>query len=76
LDSVSMKPDTFFHDLVLPINAAKPIPERNRKAIKENLEILLHTFEHARELGMMDILLHINVLKLMYEKWSAGEQAK
>jgi hypothetical protein len=38
--------------------------------------LLLHTFEHARESGMISIVLHINTLQLMYQKWSAGEQTR
>jgi hypothetical protein len=40
------------------------------------MELLLHTFEHARESGMMSIVLHINTLQLMYQKWSAVEQTR
>jgi hypothetical protein len=38
--------------------------------------MLLHTFEHARESGMINTVLHINMLKLMYVKQPEWEQVE
>ncbi len=73
LDITSLKPDTFFHKLMKPINTAKAVPDKDWKALESHMELLLHTFQHARESGMMSIVLHINTLQLMYQKWPAGE---
>jgi hypothetical protein len=69
-------PNTFFHDLMLPVNTAKMVPEKDWKALEEYLELLLHILEHARESGMMPIILDINNLKVMYKKWLASEQTR
>ncbi len=54
----------------------RPLPDKDWKALEENLELLLHTFEHSRESGIMLTVLHVNTLQLMYQKWLAGKQAK
>lgn len=65
LDNAIIKQNAFFHGLMLPIINARPVPEKDWKVMEENLELLLHRFEHARELDIMDIVLHISTLKLM-----------
>jgi hypothetical protein len=45
-----LKPDTFFHELMQPITKVMPVPDKDWKVLEENLELLLHTFEHVREL--------------------------
>jgi hypothetical protein len=71
-----LKPDTFFHELMQPIAKAWPVPNKEWKALEKNLEPLLHPFKHTRESGMMPIVLHVNMLQMMYQKLPAGEQAK
>jgi hypothetical protein len=68
LDITFLKPDTFFHELMQPIAKARPVPDKDWKALEENLELLLHTFKHARESGMMPIVLHVHTLQMMYQK--------
>jgi hypothetical protein len=57
-----VRQDTFLHDLMQPVNTARAIPVRDWKALGLNLELLLHTLEHAKESGMMPVVLHINNL--------------
>jgi hypothetical protein len=59
-----------------PIAKSRPVLDKDWKALEENLELLLHTFKHAWESGMMSIVLHVNTLQMMYQKWPAGDQAK
>jgi len=48
LDNVIIKPDTFIH-VDATYHHTRPIPEKKWKAMKEDLELLLFTFEHVRE---------------------------
>jgi hypothetical protein len=41
---IYMRPDTFPHDLMLPVNTAKAV-------LEAHLDLLLHTFEYAKESG-------------------------
>ena len=38
--------------------------------------MLLHTFERAREAGMLDLVLHVQTLQPMFEKWPQSEQIR
>jgi hypothetical protein len=40
------------------------------------LDLLIRTFDVAKEAGMLPVMLHMNNLRPMYEKWLHGEQAK
>jgi hypothetical protein len=46
------------------------------KALEEYLDLLICTVDIAEEAGMLPIVLHMNNLRPMYEKWSHGVQAK
>ncbi len=48
------------------------MPDKDWKALEENLELRLH----SRESGIMLTVLQVNTLKLMYHKWLEGKQAK
>jgi hypothetical protein len=48
IDNVIIKPDTFFH-VDATCHHTRLIPKNKWKAVKEDLELLLHTFEHVRE---------------------------
>jgi hypothetical protein len=53
--STLSKPDTFFHDLMQLITKAKVVLDKDWKALESNMKLLLQTFEHASESGMMSI---------------------
>jgi len=76
LDTTFVKPNTFFHELMRPISMAKEVPEKDWKALEKNLKLLLCTFEQAREADMLGIVLHINTIQQMYEKWPYSEQVR
>ncbi len=40
------------------------------------MDLLICTVDIAEEAGMLPIVLHMNNLRPMYEKWSHGVQAK
>jgi len=74
LDTVFIKPSKFFHELMQPIVKAKVVQERNWKALEVNLELLQSTFEQAMEAGMLEVVLHVNTLRQMCEKWPYSER--
>jgi len=76
LDITYVRPNQYFADLMKPIVNAKELSERDYKGLERNLELLLHTFERAREDGMLDRVLHVNTLRQMYEKWPHDERVK
>ncbi len=41
-----------------------------------DLDLLLHTLEHAKELCVMPVVLHVNNLNQMYWKWPVSEQTR
>jgi hypothetical protein len=67
--------DVFLHDLMKPALAHKEIGEKNYRALEEYLDLLIRTFDIAEEAGMLPVVLHMNNLQPMYEKWPHGEQA-
>ena len=62
LDTAFVKLDIFLHELMQPVITAKMVPEKDWKAIEENFDLLLYTFNKAKEAGMMGIVLHPNTL--------------
>jgi len=76
LDITYVRPNQYFTDLMKPIVNARELSERDYKGLERNLELLLHTFERAREAGMLDIVLHVNTLQQMFEKWPQSEKVR
>jgi hypothetical protein len=76
LDRAYQRQDVFLHDLMKPVLAHKEIGEKNYRALEEYLDLLIRTFDMAEEAGMLPVVLHMNNLRPMYEKWPHGEQAK
>jgi hypothetical protein len=76
LDRAYQRQDVFLHDLMKPVFAHKEIGEKNYRALEEYLDLLIRTFDIAEEAGMLPVVLHMNNLRPMYEKWPHGEQAK
>jgi len=74
LNTVFIRPSKFLHELVQPIVKAKVVQERDWKALKANLELLQNTFEQAMEAVMLEIVLHVNTVRQIYEKWPYSER--
>jgi hypothetical protein len=70
-----MRKDVFLHDLMKPVLAHKEISEKKDRALEEYMDLLIRTFDIAEEAGMLPVVLHMNNLRPMYEKWLQGEQA-
>ncbi len=76
LDRAYQQQDVFLHDLMKLVFAHKEIGEKNYRALEEYLDLLIRTFDIAEEAGMLPVVLHMNNLRPMYEKWPHVEQAK
>ena len=76
LDTAFVKPNQFFNELMQPITTAKVVQERDWKALEKNMELLQHTFEQAREAGMLEIVLHVTTVDQMIKKWPYNEQVR
>ncbi len=76
LDRAYQQQDVFLHDLMKPVLAHKEISEKNYRALEEYLDLLIRTFDIAKEAGMLSVVLHMNNLRPMYEKWQHEEHAK
>ena len=76
MDISFVRPNQYFNDLMKPILNHRVLSERNYRGLEKYLELLLYTFEQAREAGMLDIVLHVNTLQQMYEKWPHDERVK
>jgi hypothetical protein len=76
LDRAYQQQYIFLHDLMKPVLAHKEIGKKNYRALEEYVDLLIRTFDIAEEAGMLPVVLHMNNLRPMYEKWSHGEQAK
>jgi hypothetical protein len=76
LNNAFVRPDTFLHYLIHPVSTARAVLERDWKALELHLDLLLHTLEHAKELGMMPVVLHVNNLKHVYGKWLVSEKTR
>ncbi len=76
LDRAYLHPDTFLHDLIKPVNAARDISDRIYQTLEEFLDLLIRTFDIAEDAGMLPIVLHQNNLQPIYERWPSGEQAR
>ncbi len=72
LDRAYQRQDVFLHDLMKPVLAHREITEKNYRALDEYLDLLIRT----EEAGMLSVVLHMNNLQPMYEKWPHGEQAR
>jgi len=59
-----------------PILNARALAEGDYKGLERQLELLVHTFEQAREAYMLDIVLHVNTLQQMFEKWPRSEKVR
>jgi hypothetical protein len=69
LDYAYLRMDTFLHDLMKPVNAVRDISDKNCRALEEYLDLLIRTFDIAKDATMLPIVLHQNNLLPMYEKW-------
>ena len=76
LDTAFVKPTQFFHELMQPITTAKVVQEGDWKALEMNMELLQHTFEQAREAGMLETALHVTTVDQMIRKWPFSEQVR
>jgi hypothetical protein len=76
LDRAYQRQDVFLHDLIKPVLAHQEITVKNYRALEEYLDLLIRTFDIAEEAGMLSVVLHMNNLRPMYEKWPHGEQAR
>jgi hypothetical protein len=56
--------------------AHKELGEKNYQGLEEYLDLLIQTYDITEEAGMLPIVLHLNNVRPMYEKWLHGEQAK
>jgi hypothetical protein len=63
LDNAFVRLDSFLPNLILPVNTAKVVREQDWKSLEVHLDLLLHTFKHAKEWGMTPIVLDVNNLK-------------
>src|SRR5450830_855646 len=76
LDRTYIRHDTFLHDLMKPVLSAKEIGDRNFRGLEEYMDLLIRTFDIAEDAGMLDIVLHINNMRPMFEKWPHSEQTR
>src|SRR5450830_681585 len=76
LDRTYIRHDTFLHDLMKPVLSAKEIGDRNFRGLEEYMDLLIRTFDIAEDPGMLDIVLHINNMRPMFEKWPHAEQTR
>src|SRR5450830_463615 len=76
LDRTYIRHDTFLHDLMKPVLSAKEIGDRNFRGLEEYMDLLIRTFDIAKDAGMLDIVLHINNMRPMFEKWPHAEQTR
>ena len=59
-----------------PIQNARELSHGDYKGLERQMELLLHTFERAKEAGMLDLVLHVQTLQQMFEKWPQNEQVR
>jgi hypothetical protein len=76
LDRAYQRQDVFLHNLMKSVLAHREISKKNYRALEEYLDLLIRTFDMAEEAGMLSVVLHMNNLRPMYEKWPHGEQAR
>src|SRR5450830_1269646 len=76
LDRTYIRHDTFLHDLMKPVLSTKEIGDRNFRGLEEYMDLLIRTFDIAEDAGMLDIVLHINNMRPMFEKWPHSEQTR
>jgi hypothetical protein len=73
LDRSYQQQNVFLHDLIKPVLAHKEIGEKKYRALEEYLDLLIRTFDIAEEARILSVVLHMNNLRPMYEKWPHGE---
>src|SRR5450830_956854 len=76
LNRTYIRHDTFLHDLMKPVLSTKEIGDRNFRGLEEYMDLLIRTFDIAEDAGMLDIVLHINNMRPMFEKWPHSEQTR
>jgi len=76
LDTAFVKPNQFLNELMQPFTSATVVQERDWKALEKNMELLQHTFEQAREAGMLEVVLHVTTVDQMVKKWPYNEQVR
>src|SRR5450830_266923 len=76
LDRTYIRHDTFLHDLTKPVLSTREIGDRNFIGLEEYMDLLIRTFDIAEDAGMLDIVLHINNMRPMFEKWPHSEQTR
>ena len=76
LDTVYVKPNKFFHELMKPVVNARILPENDYKGMERYLEMLQHTFEQAGEARMLEVMLHVNTFRQMFEKWPHSKKVR
>src|SRR5450830_1532105 len=62
--------------LAEPVLSTKEIGDRNFRGLEEYMDLLIRTFDIAEDAGMLDIVLHINNMRPMFEKWPHSEQTR
>jgi hypothetical protein len=55
------------------VHTFKELREKNYRGLDEYLDLLLRTFDITEDAGMLPIVLQLNNLWPMYEKWPHGE---
>src|SRR5450830_1262795 len=76
LDRTYIRHDTFLHDLMEPVLSTREIGDRDYRGLEEYMDLLIRTFDIAEDAGMLDIVLHINNMRPMFEKWPHSEQTR
>ncbi len=60
---------TFLHDLMKPGHSTKEVEDWDFQTLEEYLDLLFH-------IRLLHILMHLNNLRPMYEKWPHNEQTR
>jgi hypothetical protein len=70
LDNAFVRPNTFLHDLMQPVNTIRAVPEKDWEALEACTpgSTAACIFKHARESCMKPVALHVINLKKMYWK--------
>ena len=76
LDLTFIRPNQYIVDLMKPIQGARELAQGDFRGLERHMEMLLHTFERAKEAGMLDLVLHVQTLQPMFEKWPQSEQIR
>jgi hypothetical protein len=76
LDLTFIRPNQYIVDLMKPIQGARELAQGDFRGLERHMEMLLHTFERAKGAGMLDLVLHVQTLQPMFEKWPQSEQIR